>query len=104
VRIDLLYVSDCPNHAIARDRLHAALSAERVETEVHEILVADLSVAQSLRFPGSPTIRINGRDVDPSNGVEAGCGLMCRLYQNGSGAPSEHDLRQAIRMARIREA
>jgi Domain of unknown function (DUF2703) len=103
MRIELLFVSDCPNHAIARDHLNAALSAEGVETEVEEILVADSYVARLFRFPGSPTIRINGRDIEQTNQSEACCGLMCRLYLDGSGAPSERHLRQAIRMARHEE-
>lgn len=55
-------------------------------------------MAHSLRFPGSPTIRINGRDIEPQE--TASYGLMCRLYTDGSGAPSHQRLRDAIRRAR----
>jgi hypothetical protein len=52
----------------------------------------------SLRFPGSPTIRVNGRDVEPQ-GESAAFGLMCCLYSDGSGAPCEQRLRAAIEKA-----
>ena len=57
-------------------------------------------MAQSLRFPGSPTIRVNGHDVEPQSESTAAFGLMCRLYSDGSGAPSQQRLRAAIEKAR----
>jgi hypothetical protein len=93
-----LYVPDCPNHALALERLREILSAESFQTHVNEVVVNDPAMAQSLRFPGSPTIRINGHDVEPPS--ETGSfGLMCRLYSDGSGVPSQQNLRAAIEKA-----
>ena len=100
MNIELLYVANCPNHAVALQRLRATLSAENLQTLVNEVLVSDAAMAQSLKFPGSPTIRINGHDVEPQSGQTASFGLMCRLYLDGSGAPSEQRLRAAIERAR----
>src|SRR5277367_2205077 len=96
MKIELLYVANCPNHTVARERLHATISAENLQTSVSEVLVSDAAMAQSLKFPGSPTIRINGHDVEPQNEQAASFGLMCRLYSDGSGVPSEQTLRVAI--------
>jgi hypothetical protein len=62
--------------------------------------VISAEMAQSLKFPGSPTIRINGHDIEPREGVTASFGLMCRLYADGNGTPSHKRLRDAIRRAR----
>jgi hypothetical protein len=97
VKIELLYVPNCPNHTVALHRLREALSLERVQASLSEVLVQDTEMAQSLEFLGSPTIRVNGRDVEPSS--ETSFGLMCRLYSDGSGAPSRKSLRAAIQRA-----
>ena len=43
--------------------------------------------AETLRFPGSPTIRIDGRDVDPAGG-SARPALTCRIYHTPDGRVS----------------
>jgi hypothetical protein len=100
VKIEVLYVPNCPNHTVAVERLRKILSAELFQNHVHEVLVRDTEMAQSLKFPGSPTIRINGLDVEPHSEKTAAFGLMCRLYSDGSGAPSQQRLRAAIEKAR----
>ena len=62
--------------------------------------MSSTAMAHSLKFSGSPTIRINGRDIEPQEGGIASFGLMCRLYADGNGAPSHQRLRDAIRRAR----
>jgi hypothetical protein len=99
MNIELLYVANCPNHVVALERLRATLSAENLQTPVKEVLVSDVAMAQALRFPGSPTIRINGQDVEPQSEQSASFGLMCRLYSDGSGVPSEQRLRVALERA-----
>ena len=97
MKIEVLYVPDCPNHAVALERLRELLPAEAFQKHVNEVLVRDAEMAQSLKFPGSPTIRINGQDVEPRE--EATFGLMCRLYSDGSGVPAQEKLRTAIEKA-----
>ncbi len=103
MNIELLYVANCPNHVVALERLLATLSAENLHAPVNEVLVSDAAMAQSLKFPGSPTIRINGHDVEPHSGQTTSYGLMCRLYSDGSGVPSQQSLRAAIEKARVSE-
>lgn len=99
MKIEVLYVTNCPNHAVALERLREALSPDGLQNHVCEVLVSDAEMAQSLKFPGSPTIRINGHDVQPQS-EKAAFGLMCRLYSDGSGAPSHQILLAAIEKAR----
>jgi hypothetical protein len=99
MKIEVLYMQNCPNHAVALERLREILSVETFQARVNEVLVSNTAMAQSLKFPGSPTIRINGHDVEPQNEKTASFGLMCRLYSDGSGAPSQQRLRAAIEKA-----
>jgi hypothetical protein len=100
MKIEVFYVPNCPNHAVALERLRAILSPESFQAHVTEVLVRDAHMAQSLKFPGSPTIRVNGLDVEPQSEQAAAVGLMCRLYLDGTGAPSEARLRAVIETAR----
>lgn len=100
MQIEILSVSNCPNHTVAVQRLREILSSEDFVKFVSEILVGDAETAQLLRFPGSPTVRINGQDVEPLSGNARSFGLMCRSYSDGSGAPSVQRLRAAIEKAR----
>jgi len=100
MKIEVLYVPNWPNHAVALGRLREILAGERLEAQLNEVLVSSAAMAHSLKFPGSPTIRINGHDIAPQDGETASFGLMCRLYANGDGAPSHQILRDAIQRAR----
>jgi hypothetical protein len=99
--IEVLYVPGCPNHQPAIHRLRKVLQSEAVSVPIQEIAVADEGMARSLQFPGSPTVRINGRDAEP-NGQES-FGLACRLYLGGNGLPSEETLQSAISAAKNEE-
>ena len=97
MRIELLYMPGCPNHEPALDRLRRVLGRQAVTDPIHEIAVTDENIAANLRFPGSPTIRVNGRDVEPE-GISS-FGLACRLYGNGTGIPSEETIGRAVSSA-----
>jgi hypothetical protein len=69
MKVEVLYVADCPSHPAAVKLLKDILASEGLATEVHEILVTDEQMACALQFPGSPTIRIDGRDIE-TNEIE----------------------------------
>jgi hypothetical protein len=54
--------------------------------------------AEALRFPGSPTIRVDGRDVDPA-GAEARPALTCRIYHLPDGRVSPLPTREQLEAA-----
>ncbi len=99
IRIEILTFEGCPNAEIARDRVRAALEAEALDAEICEVEVGSAECAQKLRFLGSPSVRVSGRDVEPYT-AHAAYGLMCRTYRNGDevqGAPSVATIRKALR-------
>jgi hypothetical protein len=50
MKIEVLYVANCPNHAVALERLREVLSAKSFQKHVNEVLVRDAEMAQSLKF------------------------------------------------------
>jgi len=96
--IEVLYVSGCPNYQPAVERIQEVLVSAGVRGEIHGVPVSTESQAKAFRFPGSPTIRINGEDVEPNH--TSAPGLACRLYANFSGVPSEEVLRLAVSKAK----
>jgi hypothetical protein len=98
VLIQVLCVPECRNCQPAIDRVRQVLQSEGLDARVEEVLVLEEAAARSLRFPGSPTLRVNGVDVEPSG--QAAFGLTCRLYADGTGLPPEQALRRAISAAK----
>jgi hypothetical protein len=94
MRIEVLYVPGCLNYQPAVERGKSVLASESLQVEICGVPVGSEAEAKVLRFPGSPTIRINGDDVEPS---QASCtGLTYMLYENRSGVPTEEVVRRAV--------
>jgi hypothetical protein len=100
VRIEFLFWEGCPSHPEAKELLENVLAERRIDVpiEMHEIRTNEEAVANA--FPGSPTIRIDGRDVDPA-GAEEPPALTCRVYRYPDGrvspVPSREQLEEALR-------
>jgi hypothetical protein len=96
MKVEVLYVADCPSHAPTVSLLRDVLAAEGVQAEIKEVLVVDAQMASELKFLGSPTIRINGLDIAP--GSPKGGTLACRLYPGSPqiGVPPMEMVRRAI--------
>jgi hypothetical protein len=99
--IEVFYVPGCPNHQPAIASLRDVLRSATIDAPIHEIAVIDEAMASRLKFPGSPTIRIDGSDVE-SNHPES-YGLACRLYSNGAGVPSREILERALAQSKGRK-
>ena len=71
-----------------------------------EVEVKDMIAAQRIGFPGSPTIRVDGQDIEPGARLEQAFGMSCRTYLDGSrraGVPPAEWIRAAIQEAKRRE-
>jgi hypothetical protein len=100
VRIELFFWRECPSYPEAQQLLEEVLAARGIEApvEVHEVTSDE--EARRLGFPGSPTIRVDGRDVDPA-GAWARPALTCRIYYLPDGrvspVPPREQLEEALR-------
>lgn len=101
MKIEVLYIPGCPHYQPTVERVRNVLASESVPNEVLEVPVKTEAEAQLLEFPGSPTVRVNGRDIEPNRTVTPV--LACRLYANRTGIPSEDVLRSAISQAKRKE-
>lgn len=97
MRVEVLYIAGCPNHRPVVERVKKLLRQERISVPLTEIEIHDETEAKKMRFLGSPTIRINGLDVDPESRARTATGLACRYYTGG--LPSEEMICAALRGA-----
>lgn len=102
MKVEVLYIAECPSHPAAVKLVKEILAAEGVEAKVHEVFITDEGMARELRFAGSPTIRINGRDVAGESHAAQSFALSCRLYSESKqvGLPPAELIHRAIVKAR----
>ncbi len=79
MKVELLYFDGCPNWKATKRELEAVLAEHGVDGPINLVRVTSNAHAWQLRFVGSPTIRIDERDVEPDVPTE-GFNLECRLY------------------------
>ncbi len=103
MQIRFLYYEDCPSHDVALERLQGVMAEEGIEADIEIVKVETDEQAHALRFVGSPTILIDGQDIDPPP-PEAYYALTCRAYRLEDGRisplPSPETIRRALRAAR----
>jgi hypothetical protein len=102
-RVELLWWDGCPSTEGARALLEAALEEaglDPAKVELREVATDAQAAAEG--FIGSPTIRIDGRDLLPPDADEP-TGLNCRVYRLRDGrfspTPDPADLRAAVARA-----
>ena len=103
MHVELLFWEGCPSHAKALSELRAAMAELSLDPD--EVVVREVdteAAAAAERFVGSPTIRIDGVDIQPPD--EEPVGLTCRVYRRRDGrispTPDPADVRDALRAAR----
>jgi hypothetical protein len=98
-RIELLYWEECPSHPEARRLVEEVLAELGLDATLELREVRTLQEAEAERFPGSPTIRVDGADVDPAGAGEQPA-LNCRIYRRPDGrvspVPSRDQIMEAL--------
>jgi hypothetical protein len=79
-RLEVLILDGCPNGPETVERAHNAISEVATDTELHLIVVQTVEEARNLLFLGSPSVRIDGLDVEVSARGRSDFGLQCRVY------------------------
>ncbi len=85
VSVEMLQTDGCPNAIEYLPRLRALVAGADIAQPVEVRVITTSEHALRERFLGSPTIRVNGRDVDPTAGQRRDHGLSCRLYTGPDG-------------------
>jgi hypothetical protein len=99
-KIEFFFWEDCPSHPQAMERLKEVMAEVGVDAPIERIEVLTNEDAERLQFPGSPTIRVDGVDVDPAGTAQTGAALTCRVYRLEDGrfspVPSKEMIRRAL--------
>jgi hypothetical protein len=97
--IEVLYVQDCPHYQETLALVERVRAEVGIDTELRTTLVVDQAAADQARFPGSPTVRVDGRDVEPGSEPAHEYVVGCRLYRlehRFAGQPEERWVREAL--------
>jgi len=97
--VELLYFDGCPNHEAARALVERVAAELRLELAIELVEIPDAETAARLRFLGSPTVRVDGSDVEPGVEQRDDYGLTCRVYRTEdglSGQPHASWIRRAL--------
>jgi hypothetical protein len=98
-RVEILYFEGCPNYEPARALVERLARQLHVEAEIELVEVADPDAAVALGFLGSPTVRVDGVDVEPGAEDRLDFAFSCRIYRREGGAseqPEENWVRDAL--------
>ncbi len=92
MKIEFLYFDGCPNHETALTNLKDVLSEAGLKEEIDIINIENPEDATKHRFLGSPSIRINEKDLEVTEDDSTEYSMRCRRYKNGDvmeGFPSK---------------
>lgn len=103
MRIEFLFWEDCPSHPDAMKRLREVMAELALDAPIDEMDVRTEDDAGRLGFPGSPTIRVDGQDIDPAGAAQMTPGLTCRIYRLEDGRISPLPSKEMIRRALLRD-
>jgi hypothetical protein len=98
MRVELLYADGDPAAMPARQNLVEVLTEDAFETPIQMIAVGSEEDAALIEMHGSPSIRIDGLDLDPE--WDGPIGLGARRYDDGGPVPDKALIRRAVERAR----
>lgn len=97
LKVEFLYFKSCPGHRQALTNLKAVLEENKIKADLVLINVTSEAQAIKVGFQGSPSIRVNGKDIDGRN---EGHSYGCRIYQIGgkiTPTPTKEYIQEKLR-------
>lgn len=102
MKVQVLYFTGCPNHMPTIDLARQVIAEIALDAEIEEVEVASGDDAAQLRFLGSPTVLVNGVDIEASARTRMDFGFSCRTYA-GMGVPPRALMVAAVESAAAEE-
>jgi hypothetical protein len=102
LKVELLYFDGCPGYAELRPRLERLLAQRGLLGELVLVPVTTAEQAEERQFLGSPTVRVDSRDIEPAANDRRDFGMKCRLYSTlpgGAHAPTDELILSALEHA-----
>jgi hypothetical protein len=99
--VEVMYFDGCPNVDLALRQVRAALASAGLDGNVDLAMtrIGDDVEAARKRFLGSPTVLVDGHDVERDAVARDDYGLQCRVYwhdDHRNGAPPSHWIAAAL--------
>ena len=98
--VEILYFDGCPHHEQTTSRVERVAAELGLRPEIRLVKVADAEAAARQRFLGSPTVRVNGEDVELE--VERALNVLDAKHRNNGSLVRRHLVRSARPRARGR--
>jgi len=95
--VEVLYTDQCPFWREALRLVEEVANGLKADVTIRKVKVSNDKEAKKLKFPGSPTVRINGVDIDPAMKETEGY-IGCRIYMH-EGRSFEYPPKQMIKSA-----
>jgi hypothetical protein len=99
-KIGILFIEGCPGVLTTAEYIKEVVVEEDIDAEISLILIETSEDARQLHFTGSPTVRINGADIETNIVDIKDYGLRSRLYNidgKKAGYPSKDMIKDAIK-------
>ncbi len=95
MKVNVLYFAGCPHHKPAVALVREVAAKLGLTAEIGEVEVNSQADAERHRFLGSPTIQVDGLDVEPEARDRHDYAFSCRTY-DGQGTPPRDMLAAAL--------
>ena len=98
--VQLLFLPDCPNYQPTRKLIEQTANELGIKLDLELIAIDDEEGAHRLHFLGSPTVRVDGDDIEPNARDRTDAALSCRIYRSERetrGYPDRALLETALR-------
>jgi len=102
MKIEILVFDGCPNIESTEKLVSETVNELSIDASIKIVKVVDSDDAVAKRFLGSPSIRINDRDLEIEENELTQYSMRCRIYRDGdkqSGVPSKNILLEKLREA-----
>lgn len=99
MKIELLYFEDCPSYQTAQKYLEEVIKEQKLGIQVEMVKIESDEEALTNRFLGSPSVKVNGLDIERSARERGDFTMCCRLYPEAGkmvGWPGKDLIRHAI--------
>ena len=89
ITVEVFFFDGCPNHRPAVELAQDVVARVAPHARVEEVEVRDIEEAERLRFHGSPTLHVNGVDIEPEARSRTDYSMSCRIYGTSGLPPRE---------------
>lgn len=96
MQVRVVYFEGCPNLEPSVALVQAVADEIGVPIDMSEIRIESEEDARRERMLGSPTIQVDGFDIDPAARSRADFAMSCRVYGGPGGLPPREMIAAAL--------